>query len=149
MVLGNLLIVDDEELLVKNISYLLKKHTEKIHVAYNGLDALSVVENNQIHCVICDISMPKMNGLEFMQKVREAGNEVPFIFFTAYGQSELMLKAAEYGAFDFVRKPDFGNLEESVLRGISEGFKRLSDNSTSANKQSEYDKILNELNKII
>lgn len=148
MRLGNLLIVDDEELLVKNISFLLKKYAENIFVAFNGVEAFEVIQKHPIHCVICDISMPKMTGLEFLQKVRDSGNEVPFIFYTAYAQPEIMMKAAEYGAFDFLRKPDFESLIESITRGIAEGFKRENKTGESG-KENDYDKLLQDLNKLL
>ncbi|MFP5387310.1 MAG: response regulator [Bacteriovoracia bacterium] len=142
MAKGNLLIIDDEELLLKNIKYLLQGYADKTFLASNGLEGLKVLEKEDIHCVICDISMPQMNGVELIRVIREKGSEVPFIFYTAYGHSELMIEAAKYGAFDFLKKPDFEGLEEVVSRGIKEGFKRKNFADMKEEMMTEYEKIL-------
>lgn len=146
MAKGNLLIIDDEELLLKNINYLLRGYADKTFTASNGLEGLKVLEEEEIHCVICDIAMPEMNGVELIQKIRENGSEVPFIFYTAYGHSELMIEAAKHGAFDFLKKPDFDGLEEVVSRGIKEGFHRKNFADMKEEMMSEYEKILSFLN---
>ncbi len=140
---GNLLIIDDEEYLVDNIKFLLKGYAENIFVAYNGYSGLDILRKENIHCVICDISMPKMNGVQVIEKARQEGFETPFIFYTALGSSDLMREVAKFGAFDFLTKPDFDNLEEVVSRGLREGFNRDIRHSTSAST-AEYDAILNE-----
>lgn len=143
---GNLLIIDDEEHLAQNISFLLKGYAEKIFTASNGLEALPILKQEKIHCVICDIAMPKMNGVQLIKKVREEGSQVPFIFYTAYLQSDLMMEAARYGAFDFLSKPDFDGLEEVVSRGLKEGFQRKTDSDMKQEMLSEYEKILQMMN---
>lgn len=120
----NLLIVDDEKLLVENMSYLLKPYASKIFTGYHGEEGLQILEAEEIHCVICDITMPVMNGVEFIKEARKRKHEVPFIFYSAYGNHELMLEVSKYGAFDFLSKPDFEDLESVVTRGLTEGFKR-------------------------
>jgi two-component system nitrogen regulation response regulator NtrX len=145
---GNLLIIDDEELLAQNISFLLKSHAEKIFTANNGLEALPILQQEKIHCVICDIAMPKMNGVELIKNVRAGGSQIPFIFYTAYLQSELMMEAAKYGAFDFLSKPDFDGLEEVVSRGLKEGFTRKTDSDVKQEMLSEYEKILQMMTEI-
>jgi YesN/AraC family two-component response regulator len=120
----NLLIVDDENLLVENLSFILRPYASKIYTAGNGKEGLQVLESEEIHCVICDITMPVMNGVEFIKEARNKGYEVPFIFYSAYGNNELMLEVSKYGAFDFLSKPDFKDLETIVNRGLTEGFNR-------------------------
>lgn len=120
----NLLIVDDEKMLVENMTFILSPHASKIFAGHNGKEGLEVLEREEIHCVICDITMPVMNGVEFIKEARKKGHEVPFIFYSAYGNHDLMLEVSKYGAFDFLSKPDFNDLEAVVTRGLAEGFKR-------------------------
>src|SRR5687768_7213499 len=101
----NLLIIDDEELLLENLKILLKKNASNIFLANNATDGLKILNSENIHCVVCDISMPGMTGVELIKKIRTEGNDVPFIFYTAFGNHELMREAAKYGAFDFLTKP--------------------------------------------
>lgn len=88
---GNLLIVDDETMLLKNLILNLEDHADEIYTAENGQQALKHFEDKTIHCVVCDINMPVMNGVEFIKKLREQNNNVPFIFFTGHGSQELMM----------------------------------------------------------
>jgi len=92
--------------------------------------------------------MPKMNGVELLKKVQCENNDVPFIFYTAYGDQKLMLEAAKYGAYDFIEKPDVDSLEAVIKKGLSEGFhqEKRSDSSESE-FSSEYRKILSQMSK--
>jgi DNA-binding NtrC family response regulator len=145
---GNLLIVDDEPLLVKRLKLNLEEYAEKIFTAENGLDAMHILSREEIHCVICDINMPKMNGVEVIKAIRAQNNNVPFIFYTGHGSQQLMLEAAKYGAFDFLDKPNLDCLEEVIARGLKEGFNR-SKGMDDADKDfmSKYHTLLNELEK--
>lgn len=148
MKVGNLLIVDDEPLILKKMSNRLKKYAENVWTALNGLEALKELKNNQIHCIICDINMPKMNGVELIRRVRSEGNNVPFIFFTAHGSHELMMEAAKYGTFDFLNKPNLDGLEDIIQRGLKEGFERQ--HQTASNSESyvsEFMQLLQKLDK--
>lgn len=142
---GNLLIVDDEVQLAQNICFLLKNNAEKIFIAHNGIEALEILKKEAVHCVICDISMPKMNGVELIMRVREEGSTIPFIFYTAYAQSELMMEVAKYGAFDFLSKPNFEGLQEVIIRGLKEGFNRKSEDEVKSEMLTEYEKILKDV----
>lgn len=139
----NLLIIDDEELLLSNLARILKKYATKVFTATNGRDGLHILQTEKIHCVVCDISMPGMTGLEVIKTIRQTNNEVPFIFYTAFGNHELMREAAKYGAFDFLTKPIFEDLESVVSRGLNEGFERAN-GKREEQDPSEYKKILEE-----
>lgn len=139
----NLLLIDDETLLLENLAILLKPFATKVFTADSPLKGLEILRNEEIHCVVCDISMPELTGVELIKIIREDGNEVPFIFYTAFGNHELMREAAKYGAFDFLSKPVFEDLEAVVSRGLSEGFKRVQKQDESS-QESEYQAILND-----
>lgn len=142
---GNLLLVDDEPLLLKRLKANLESYADNIFTAENGLEALKVLEKEQIHCIICDINMPKMNGVQFIKAIREKNIDTPFIFYTGHGNKDLMLEAVKYGAFDFLDKPQLDGLEEVVARGMKEGFNKKVKNKKSADEQmSEYQKLLTE-----
>jgi DNA-binding NtrC family response regulator len=129
MTKGNLLLVEDEEVLSSILKDLLEPHADKIGAAYNGLEGIEAIKNNTYHAVVCDINMPKMNGIEFIIKMRELGFEHPIIFYTAHGNEQLMREAFSYGAFDFLTKPHFDNLEETVIKALNHGLDFFSGNS--------------------
>jgi DNA-binding NtrC family response regulator len=147
MTIKNLLIIDDEELLLNNLSRILKKHATHVFTAPNAYEGHQILRNQEIHCVICDISMPGMTGVELIKKVREEENHIPFIFYTAHANHELMKEAAKYGAFDFLSKPHFEELEAVVARGLTEGFNRKE--GDKGNPEGEYSRLLDEFIKAI
>lgn len=140
MTKGNLLIVDDEPLIQKNLKITLEDYASEIYTASNGLEALELIKKHTIHCVICDINMPKMSGVEVIKVLRQENNDVPVIFYTGHGNVELMKEAARYGAFDFLDKPNLDGLEEVVKRGLEKGFQR--ENVSVDQFESEYSKLL-------
>ncbi|HXH31764.1 MAG TPA: response regulator [Bacteriovoracaceae bacterium] len=142
---GNLLLVDDEPLILKNLKFSLTSYADSVFLAADGQEALNILENAEIHCILCDVNMPRMNGLELIKKVRELGNDVPFIFFTGHGNKEMMIEVARYGAFDFIDKPYFDGVEEVVCRGLRVGLK-LNAGLPPLEFVSEYQKLLTELN---
>lgn len=140
---GNLLIIDDEVLIVTNLKITLEDQADKIFVAYNGLEALEILKTNEIHCIICDINMPKMNGVEFIKRIREDKIDIPLIFYTGHGNQELMMEAAKYGAFDFLDKPNLEGLEDVVAAGLKAGLNKESTDERSF--ESDYQKLLKEI----
>lgn len=144
---GNLLIIDDEPLLLKTLKMNLEEFAENIFIADNGFDAIELFKKEKIDCIVCDINMPKMNGVQVIKAIRLLDGKVPFIFFTGHGNQELMLEAATYGAFDFINKPDFDDLEEVISRGLRDGFERKEYSETHDEEiyLSEYRKLLKSL----
>lgn len=145
---GNLLIVDDEPMLLDALQEKLQKHCDHTFTAEDATKALILLSKEEIHCIICDINMPRMTGVEMLRIMRERGLETPLIFFTGHGNPELMLEAAKYGAFDFLDKPNMTGLDEVVLRGLKHGLASPDEGpETSDEHQSEYSRMLAELQK--
>ncbi len=120
---GNLLIIDDEVQLLESLGTYLEDVASRIIAVDNGHKALEILKHEKIDCIVCDIKMPGMDGLQVIKHVRDMGVEIPFIFFTAYGSEETMLEAVKYGAFDFVNKPKLEALVEIVSNGLQAGIK--------------------------
>ena len=140
-----ILLIDDEELIIETISEILEEYVDKIHTASNGVEALQIIKDNpDILCVISDINMPELGGIETLKEVRSLGNEVPFIFYTAHGNSDIIKEAVKYGIFDFLQKPKLENLVNTVKRGLIQGFAIKSGISESE----DYDSLLEEVNSI-
>ena len=97
---GNLILIDDEVMLLEKTAMLLEDIADKVFTADSGAKGLEIIKNNKIHCILCDINMPNMNGVEVLKKIRELKQETPFIFYTGHGSRELMKEAIKYGALD-------------------------------------------------
>ena len=133
-----ILIVDDEKHIRESLAMLLKRYYDEIVTAANGMEGLRALAEGGVSCVLSDINMPVMDGITFIKKAREGKNNVPFIFFTGYGNEKFMLDALTYGAFDFIDKPNFDNLEEIVKRGVESGYVH----ALGGELLSEYEKLL-------
>ncbi len=118
-----LLLADDEEELLENIIYDLKKSVKRIITAKNGAEALIKLKKEKIDCVVTDINMPQKNGITFAKEAREWGYNLPIIFLTAHGDDALMKKALTLNSFDFIDKPYtkadlLGVLEEAHVESL-------------------------------
>jgi two-component system, LuxR family, response regulator FixJ len=113
-----ILIVDDEPLILKTLKLNLEEQVDVILTALNGAEALKILETQTVDCIISDVRMPVMDGLEFVRRLRMTNETVPFIFYTAHGNEQMMIEASRYGIFDFLDKPNLDGLEEVVARAL-------------------------------
>lgn len=86
--------------------------------AEDGVDALEKIEEYGPHLVLCDWNMPRMNGIEFLKAIREAGNAVKFGFVTTESTAEMRAAAKEAGAQFLVAKPFTPESFEKALRPV-------------------------------
>lgn len=142
MALGNLLIVDDEELILEKLAILLEDIADEVYTAIKGDEALEILKTKEVHCVVCDINMPEMTGIEVIKKAREENCNIPFIFYTGHGSTEIMKEAAQYNAYDFVDKPRLQELEEIAEEGLKAGLAGNSDYAGS--HTTDYRKMISE-----
>lgn len=115
-----ILLIDDEEILIKRVSKLLSGPDIEIGTAFNGEEGLVQILSEKWDLIICDINMPKLNGIEVIKKAREKGCNYTFVFFTGHGNQELMLESLKYGAYAFVDKPQFSGLKEIVFQSLNQ-----------------------------
>lgn len=105
MTKATILIVEDEITLNEAYSFVLKK--EKFHTfsAFNGKEALAVLDKENVDLILLDLRMPKMNGLEFLQKLRKKRGTPPkIIIFSNYDNQKEIDKAFKYGADKYMLK---------------------------------------------
>lgn len=98
------LVVDDEKLIVKGIRFSLEQDDMQVDCAYDGEEALQMAKANKYDMVLLDLMLPKMDGLEVCQQIREFSN-VPIIMLTAKGEDMDKILGLEYGADDYITKP--------------------------------------------
>ncbi len=100
----HILICDDEKDIVSALEIYLRADGYKTYKAYNGKEAVSVIEHEEIHLVLLDIMMPVMDGIETISRIRQISN-VPVIFLTAKGEDSDKVLGLNIGADDYVAKP--------------------------------------------
>ena len=98
------LVVDDEKLIVKGIRFSLEQDNMEVDCAYDGEEALECARKNSYDMILLDIMLPKMNGMEVCQQIREF-SDVPIIMLTAKGTEYDQVIGLDYGADDYIPKP--------------------------------------------
>lgn len=100
-----ILIVDDEKTIRETLMEILQYEKFDVDQAADGKEALAKIEKEDYDVVLCDIKMPRMDGIELLEKVMASGRAVPFIMISAHGTIETAVDATKKGAFDFIQKP--------------------------------------------
>ena len=118
-----ILLVDDEPLIIKGLKYTLEQEGYETLAAYDGEEALEVFFANTVDLVLLDVMLPKLDGIQVCQRIRESSN-VPIIMLTAKGEDMDKILGLEYGADDYMTKP-FNLLEvkariKTILRRASQ-----------------------------
>ena len=111
----HILIVEDEIGIVQFLKQGLEEDNYKVTTANNGLDGLTIFQNNSFDLVLLDWMLPKMNGLEVCQKIRETNLKTPIIFLTAKDTIQETIEGLKNGANDYIKKPfSFDELTERI-----------------------------------
>ena len=111
--MSNILICDDEKDIVSALRICLAAEGYEIFEAYNGIEALDIIEANDIHLVLLDIMMPEMDGISTLAKIRENYN-MPVLFISAKSEDADKILGLNIGADDYITKPF--NIIEVVAR---------------------------------
>ncbi len=98
------LVVDDEKLIVKGIRFSLEQDGMEVDCAYDGEEAWQKVTANSYDMVLLDLMLPKIDGMEICQRIREF-SDVPVVMLTAKGDDMDKILGLEYGADDYITKP--------------------------------------------
>ena len=103
--MASILIIDDEKAIRKTLSEILSFEDYKVDEASDGEEGLKKFKEATYDVVLCDIKMPKIDGLEFLQKAVEVNPDVPIIMISGHGNIETAVEAVKKGAYDFIQKP--------------------------------------------
>jgi len=112
-----ILVVDDEVKMCFTLTKLFELSKYPVAVAHNGLEALDQIDTFQPNCILLDIRMPQMNGVEVLKKVRQTHPDIVIIMTTAVATEESRQECLEAGAADYLIKPiDFKSLLEKIQK---------------------------------
>ncbi|HET6994391.1 MAG TPA: sigma-54 dependent transcriptional regulator [Chitinophagaceae bacterium] len=103
--MAEILIIDDEKAIRKTLSEILSFEGYKIDEASDGEEGLKKFKDKSYDVVLCDIKMPKIDGIEFLQKAGESNGDTPIIMISGHGNIETAVEAVKKGAYDFISKP--------------------------------------------
>ncbi len=100
-----ILIIDDEKAIRKTLGEILSFEGFSIDEAADGAEGIKKIKENSYDCILCDIKMPKMDGMEVLIQAREEKPDIPFIMISGHGNIETAVEAVKKGAYDFISKP--------------------------------------------
>jgi two-component system, NtrC family, nitrogen regulation response regulator NtrX len=153
-----ILVVDDERAIRNTLSEILGFEGFVIDEAADGAEAIKKIKENNYECIICDIKMPKMDGIEVLEQTKELKPDIPFIVISGHGNIETAVEAVKKGAFDFISKPpDLNRLlitirnamdKKSLVTETKQLRKKISRSGEMVGVSSEMQKIKDTIAKV-
>ncbi len=117
--MANILVVDDERSIRNSLKEVLEYENHKVELAVDGPEALEMFSKNKYDIILCDIKMPKMDGIEVLEKVLEISQDATIIMISGHANIDTAVEAIKKGAFDFIEKPlDLNRLLITIRNGL-------------------------------
>jgi DNA-binding NtrC family response regulator len=147
--MSNILIIDDEKAIRKTLSEILSYEGYKIEEAGDGEEGLKKFKEKAYDVVLCDIKMPRVDGIEFLDKAREANPDVPVIMISGHGTIETAVEAVKKGAFDYISKPPDLNRLLITIRNAMDKNNLVTETKVLKRKVSKVEEMIGESAPII
>jgi two-component system nitrogen regulation response regulator NtrX len=112
--MAKILVVDDMAAIRTSLREILTEENHEVEEAKDGEEALRKLEEEHFDIVFCDVKMPKIDGIELLERVKKAGITAPFIIISAHGTKETALECIKRGAYFFIQKP-FESIETILI----------------------------------
>jgi DNA-binding NtrC family response regulator len=156
--MSRILIIDDEKSIRRTLREILEYENFKVDEAGDGLEGLTMAQKEKYDMILCDIKMPKMDGMEALDKLMDAAIDAPVVMISGHGNIETAVEAVKKGAYDFIQKPlDLNRLlltirnamDKSTLvketktlkKKISKTFDMIGESESIANIKDMIDKV--------
>jgi DNA-binding NtrC family response regulator len=140
--MSNILIIDDEKAIRKTLGEILSYEGYKIEEAMDGEEGLKKFKEKPFDVVLCDIKMPKIDGIEFLEKAREINTDVPIIMISGHGNIETAVEAVKKGAFDYISKPPDLNRLLITIRNAMDKTSLVTETKVLKRKVSKVQEII-------
>src|SRR5688500_1493323 len=142
--MATILIIDDEKAIRKTLTAVLTCEGYKLGEATDGEEGLIKYKDKTYDVVLCDIKMPKIDGMEFLQKANDTNPDVPIIMISGHGNIETAVEAVKKGAYDFIQKPPDLNRLLITIRNAMERNKLVSETKTLKRRVSKVQEMIGE-----
>ncbi len=140
----SILIIDDEKSIRKTLNEILSFEGYKIDEASDGEEGLKKFKEKNYDLVLCDIKMPKLDGIEFLERAREISEDVPIIIISGHGNIETAVEAVKKGAYDYISKPPDLNRMLITLRNAMEKTSLVAETKVLKRRVSKVQEIVGE-----
>jgi YesN/AraC family two-component response regulator len=137
------LIVDDEEEIRDCLQYISSHKDLQFTLAENGQRGLDMILAQDFDCVVSDIKMPVMTGIEMLKRMRAAGKTTPIVFISAFANEDYAHLVSDYGAIKLVNKLDLPSIKNHILEAIKMGEEMKAINKVGDEIGSDFMSILN------
>lgn len=131
-----ILIIEDESSIRRVLTKIIQEENETYQVeeAEDGLAGLAMIEKTDYDLVLCDIKMPKMDGVEVLERTQKTNPEIPFIMISGHGDLETAVQTMRLGAFDYISKPPDLNRLLNAVRNALDKKQLIVENKRLKNK---------------
>jgi DNA-binding NtrC family response regulator len=147
--MANILIIDDEKAIRKTLTEILAFEGHKIEEAADGEEGLKKFSEKNYDVVLCDIKMPKMDGIEFLEKAKQHNADIPIIMISGHGNIDTAVDAVKKGAYDYISKPPDLNRLLITIRNASEKQDLVVETKVLKRKISKVQEIVGESAEIL
>ncbi|WP_417622432.1 response regulator transcription factor [Parasphingorhabdus sp.] len=127
-------VVDDDDSVRRSAAFMLRHAGFKVQPVESGVDFLKLAKGAERGCVLLDVRMPEMDGLQVQQQMIEDGIDMPIVILTGHGDVEIAVQAMRAGAINFLEKP---YEKEALIAAMDEAFSRLEDSDLKEMAASE------------
>lgn len=139
-----ILVIDDERSIRNSMKDILQYEGHEVVLAENGMEGLVSVKSEKPDIVFCDIKMPKMEGIEVLERIKEFSADTPVIMISGHGTIDTAIEASRKGAYDFIEKPLDLNRILITIKNATDKHLLIHETKTLKNKVSKkYDMIGN------
>ena len=139
-----ILVIDDERSIRNSMKDILQYEGHEVVLAENGMEGLVSVKSEKPDIVFCDIKMPKMEGIEVLERIKEFSTDTPVIMISGHGTIDTAIEAIRKGAYDFIEKPLDLNRILITIKNATDKHLLIHETKTLKNKVSKkYDMIGN------
>jgi DNA-binding NtrC family response regulator len=139
--IAKVLVVDDKQMMRDSVGATLQRAGFQIIAAADGAGALALVGRHRPAVVITDLKMPEMDGLELLERLRKADDQLPVVVMSAYGSIDAAVRAMKSGAFDFIQKPFEGDQLVLTIRRAVEQRRLMQENAALRSNARVYDGV--------
>jgi len=140
--MSNILIIDDEKSIRKTLSEILSYEGYKIDEAGDGEEGLKRFREKTYEVVLCDIKMPKLDGIEFLEKAKESNPDIPIIMISGHGNIDTAVEAVKKGAYDYISKPPDLNRLLITIRNAMDKTNLVADVKVLKRKVGKVDEMI-------
>lgn len=147
--MAEILIIDDEKAIRKTLSEILSFEGYKVEEAADGEEGIKKFKDKTFDLVLCDIKMPKLDGIEFLEKAGEINADIPIIMISGHGNIETAVEAVKKGAYDYISKPPDLNRLLITIRNAMDKSSLVTETKVLKRKASKVQDMIGESAPII